>query len=274
MIWMPFPFQSCVRRLVCSRALAWSQICSAAFTRNYRVKKADSVTQRIIFFDIDGTLLRTGGAGQLAMERALTEEFRIDQAFDGVTTAGRTDRGIANEIFARYGLNDSETERERFRQAYLERLPGSLHDSPGLLLPGVRELLDELAAMSGVVLSLLTGNYADGAWVKLKHYQLDQYFAFGGFGDHHADRDDVARNAATAARNHLGDGLDFSRACVVGDTPADIRCARAIGSRVAAVATGVFSRDELEPHDPDHLFDDFSETQDVANQIVGKSVRS
>ena len=186
-------------------------------------KERTPVSQQIIFFDIDGTLLRTGGAGQLAMERALTEEFKVDRAFDGVTTAGRTDRGIANEIFARYDLEDSDDQRERFRQAYLERLPGSLEDSPGLLLPAVRELLDTLAAMDNIVLGLLTGNYAEGAWTKLRHYRLDHYFAFGGFGDHHADRDDVARNAANAAIDHLDYEPDLAAACVVGDTPADIQ---------------------------------------------------
>jgi phosphoglycolate phosphatase len=204
------------------------------------------------------------------MERALVEEFRIDRPCDGVVTAGRTDRGIADEIFGRYGLEDSEAERERFRDAYLERLPDSLSEAPGLLLPGVCELLEKLAGVEDVTLSLLTGNYAEGAWIKLRHYRLDGYFAFGGFGDHHADRDEMAKHAAKAATTQLKHPVDLGQACVVGDTPADIRCARAIGARVAAVATGIYSREQLLPHDPDHLFDDLSQTEDVSGRITGQ----
>lgn len=226
------------------------------------------MTRKVIFFDIDGTLLSTGGAGQLAMERALVEDFRIEFPFEGVLTAGRTDRGIALEIFSRYQLEDSEANRRRFRDAYLSRLPETLREAPGLLLPKVRDLLDHLATHEHVTLSLLTGNYAKGAWIKLRHYQLDQYFVSGGFGDDHPERDDVARQAMTAISEVLNRSLEGADVLVVGDTPADIRCARAIGARVAAVATGTYMASDLQAHTPDHLFDDFTDTAETVQRIL------
>ena len=228
---------------------------------------------RYILFDIDGTLLSTGGAGQKAMERALVEEFSIEFPFEGVLTAGRTDRGIADEIFARYDIADSDDERERFRRAYLDRLPSCLEEQPGSLLPGVVSLLEHLADIEHITLSLLTGNYAEGAAVKLQHFGLAGYFhlngrSLGGFGDHHADRDDVARNAVAAITEAIGQVVQGSAACVIGDTPADIRCARAISASVIAVATGSFSRDELATHEPDHLLEDLTDTTDVVRRIL------
>ena len=223
--------------------------------------------QHVLFFDIDGTMLSTGGAGQRAMEMALVEEFRIEFPFEGVLTAGRTDRGIADEIFGRYAFNDSPQERERFMLSYLERLPHALQNLPGELLPGVPELLNELHRDSNVHLSLLTGNYAEGAWIKLRHFGIDHFFESGGFGDHHALRDDVARLAIENVRRQLNDSVPDGMTCVIGDTPADIQCARAINARAVAVATGHYSFAELQPHNPDHLFIDLSDTATVIRSL-------
>lgn len=229
------------------------------------------MTEHILFFDIDGTLLSTGGAGQKAMERALIEEFRIDFPFEGVLTAGRTDCGIADEIFAKYHLKDSPQERERFMRSYLERLPGCLQTLSGALLPGVQPLLDHLNRRSDVHLSLLTGNYAEGAWIKLRHFQIDHFFTSGGYGDDHPHRDDVARQALVNVQQHLSRSIAGDDACVIGDTPADIRCARAIGARAVAVATGGYSIIELSPHAPDHLFEDLSQTSHVAERLLQRT---
>lgn len=223
--------------------------------------------QQILFFDIDGTMLSTGGAGQKAMELALVEEFRIAFPFQDVLTAGRTDRGIADEIFQKYRLEDTPAERERFMRSYLERLPGCLESLPGSLLPGVRDLLQHLQ-QADVHLSLLTGNYAEGAWIKLRHFRIDGFFTTGGYGDEHPLRDDVARQALQNVSLHLQRSVPGENACVIGDTPADIRCARAINARAVAVATGVYSAAQLKPHEPDHLFDDLSQTADVAGKLL------
>ncbi len=226
------------------------------------------MTEKVIFFDIDGTLLNTGGAGQRAMERALTAEFQIDFPFDGVLTAGRTDRGITDEILERYSFDNTAQNRARFQEAYLAQLPMSLRDSPGLLLPKIRELLEQLSLHGHVTLSLLTGNYAEGAWIKLRHYELDHFFQFGGFGDHDANRNNVAQVAIEVASRELDRAVDGSETMVIGDTPADIQCAQAIGAKCVAVATGVYSSIELEPYNPDHLFEDFADTDKVVERIL------
>jgi phosphoglycolate phosphatase len=228
------------------------------------------LSQHILFFDIDGTMLSTGGAGQRAMELALVEEFRIRFPFEDVLTAGRTDCGIADEIFSKYQLEDSPKERHRFMNSYLERLPECLKTLPGALLPGVTELLDQLHKLENVHLSLLTGNYVEGAWIKLRHFGIDHYFQSGGYGDDHPHRDDVAKLALQNVCEHLNRQVDGHDACVIGDTPADIRCARAINARAAAVATGVYSRNQLSPYSPDHLFDDLSHTDAVMNRLLQK----
>lgn len=226
------------------------------------------MADRIIFFDIDGTLLASGGAGQQAMEGALIDEFRIQVPFDGVLTAGRTDFGIVTEIFARYDIEPSEEQRQRFRDAYLDRLPGCLEALSGLILPGVPELLARLSERDDLTLALLTGNYSKGAWIKLQHFGLDQYFEFGGFGDRHADRNQVAEAARAAAESSLSQPIRGEHCCVVGDTPADIHCARAIGAAAIAVATGVYDREDLDGHEPNHLFDDFSDVTDVLDRMA------
>ena len=226
------------------------------------------MSERILFFDIDGTMLSTGGAGQRAMELALVEDFRIEHPFEGVLTAGRTDCGIADEIFQRYQLTDTPAERHRFMSSYLRRLPECLQQLPGTLLPGVPELLEQLSQRPQVVLSLLTGTYAEGAWIKLRHFRIEQYFEFGGFGDHHPHRDDVARLALRNAETRLGRDVDRTRMMVIGDTPADIQCARAIQARVMAVATGTYSAAELGAHAPDHLFEDLAGTFEVLNAML------
>jgi phosphoglycolate phosphatase len=226
------------------------------------------VSQRIIFFDIDGTLLSSGGAGHKAMEGALVEEFRISMPFDGVLTAGRTDFGIVTELFDRYGIDHTDRERSRFRQAYLNHLPECLQSVSGLVLPGIPSLLHQLARRNDVKLALLTGNYSEGAWIKLQHFELDHYFDFGGFGDIHEDRNSVAESAHTTAEAVLNRSIPGRQCCVVGDTPADITCARSIGASVVAVATGIYDTAELSAHEPDHLFTDFNDTDAVVSAIV------
>ena len=217
-----------------------------------------------ILFDIDGTLLHSGGAGQAGVERALAEEFGVTAPTDGIPTAGRTDRGIARDLIQFHQLEESEATYERLLRAYLRVLPLELTARDGGVYPGVREVLARLSSRSDVRLGLLTGNYREAAWQKLRHYELDHHFHFGGFGDEHAHRDDVARQAFADAQSHQAPSpIDASKLWVIGDTPADVQCGRAIGARVIAVATGMFTREELEPTQPDHLFDDLRDVDTV-----------
>ncbi|MFO0867634.1 MAG: haloacid dehalogenase-like hydrolase [Pirellulales bacterium] len=213
----------------------------------------------VFLFDIDGTLLSTGGAGMAALRAAMQEEFGVAEPQE-VPVSGRTDRGIARQLFAAHAMDDTEEHWQRFRNAYLRHLQQQLPQRVGRVLPGVESLLAALASVDHARLGLLTGNVRAGADLKLGHYGLASYFAFGGFGDRHADRNAVAAEALTASRQHVTFPVESARVWVIGDTPLDVACARSIGARSVAVATGTFSRGELAPSEPDLLLDDLSDT--------------
>lgn len=222
----------------------------------------------ICLFDIDGTLLNTGGAGQAAMEDAFGLEFGTNRAVEGLVTAGRTDRAIAIDLFKFHGFEFDDASSDRFYQAYLRRLPTHLAERAGLVLPGVESLLETLSQREDVVLGLLTGNFREGAKLKLGHFNLHHHFDFGGFGDRHLDRDDVAREALDAVRERFNGSFDAAKLWVIGDTPADVRCGRAIGAKVLAVATGQFSADHLRGTNPDYLFENFADG-DAFHRVLG-----
>jgi phosphoglycolate phosphatase len=222
----------------------------------------------VCLFDIDGTLLNTGGAGQAAMNAALASEFQITAPTHGVSYAGRTDRAITVDLFEHHGVPGDEHTWQRFLQFYLQHLPEQLTKHTGQVLPGIVSLLEALSEREDVLLGLLTGNYSDGAWAKLQHYDLHQYFKFGGFGDHHYDRNDVARAALAEIRSFYAGEINLDRVWVIGDTPGDVRCGRAIGAKVVAVGTGFASMEELEAAAPDYLFADFSDPQAILKLLV------
>ncbi len=213
----------------------------------------------ICLFDIDGTLLSSGGAGKAAMESALVTEFGIDDSPHGVPFSGRTDRAIVQDLFGHYGIEWSLSNWQRFLAGYLSHLPTCLASHNGQVLPGIASLLEDLSTRNDVALGLLTGNVRDGARLKLSHYHLFHYFAFGGFGDQYFHRDEVAQEALAAVRNHFNGSVDPERIWVVGDTPMDIRCARSIGAQAVAVATGLHPWEELAAERPDLLLADFSD---------------
>lgn len=222
----------------------------------------------VCLFDIDGTLLSTGGAGQHAMERALAEVCGIAEIRGEILAAGRTDRAILSDLFQLHGIDHTPELWSKFVRVYLSLLPQSLSALEGRVLPGVGALLDQLTARGDIALGLLTGNFREGAVLKLRHYALDRHFLFGGYGDDHHERDDVARCALTEAGRHLRRALDSDRVWVIGDTPSDVRCARAIGARAVAVATGIYSRETLAESSPDHLFQNFSDPEPLLREIL------
>jgi phosphoglycolate phosphatase-like HAD superfamily hydrolase len=213
----------------------------------------------IILFDIDGTLVRTGGAGKAAMEAGLGAAFGVRELRDEVPYSGRTDVAIGRDLLRVHGIDPTPENQLKLREAYLAHLPGSLELKGGVVCPGVPELLAAVAGRSGVVLGLLTGNVQRGAMHKLGHFGLWDYFVCGGFGDDHFDRDDVARSALASVRSHLGGAVNPADVWVIGDTPLDVSCARAIGANAVAVATGWHPVEELAGHNPDLLFDDLSD---------------
>lgn len=222
----------------------------------------------VLLFDIDGTLLSSGGAGRNAMERAIEAAFRVPASSEGVPMSGRTDRSITRDLFRCHAIAETPENWQLFIRAYLELLPRSLAEGKGRPLPGIAGLLAALAPRTDVALGLLTGNYRDGARTKLGHFGLYDYFAFGGFGDEHWDRDDVAREALAATCTHLRRQIQPEEMWVIGDTPLDIRCARAIGARVAAVATGTHSVEQLAADEPDLVFADLRDPAPLLHRLV------
>ena len=219
---------------------------------------APALEKKLLLFDIDGTLLASGGAGIRALEIAARETFG-DGDLSGVGIAGRTDSGIARQLLAHHGHTVTPESIAAFLDRYLAHLARLLPLTAGRLLPGIVPLLDALKGRSDCVLALLTGNLARGAELKLTHYGVWHYFEFGAYADDHFDRNELGPFAiARALERH---GIDFprERIYVLGDTPHDIACARAIGAQAVAVATGGCTRAELAAHAPDLLFDDLSD---------------
>lgn len=215
-------------------------------------------------FDIDGTLISTGGAGRAALEAALATAFGLPAEFPDVPLGGRTDRAIARDVLAHFGLDDSPENWNRYQQAYLAHLPECLQRLRGRVLPGMAEAVTELSRRGDALVGLLTGNVAAGARCKLGHFGLWGHFPFGGFGDRHVDRADVAREALAAAERHGQRTLSPDEVWVVGDTPLDVACARAVGAKALAVATGGVDRQALAAAEPDVLLDDFSQWRELA----------
>ena len=212
----------------------------------------------VCLFDIDGTLLRTAGAGMAALASALLDEFGIDDVKE-VQTSGRTDRGIVRDCFQKHEIPHTRQNWDRWRGAYLKRLTAALASRPGEVLPGVVELLTRLSTRKDVAIGLLTGNLSEGARIKLAHYALDHFFSFGAYGDDHFDRDDIAREALALVRQRFEDRVGCDDVWIIGDTPLDVQCARAIGARCVGVTTGLYRRDELMVAAPDLLLDSLTD---------------
>jgi phosphoglycolate phosphatase-like HAD superfamily hydrolase len=199
-----------------------------------------------VLFDIDGTLLVTGGAGGVAWQRAFEELHGIDADVAERTDAGMTDPEIAAIIFREVlGREGDQSERARVMAAYLRHLPDAVAESEGYrLMPGVVDVLDRLID-AGMLLGLVTGNIEAAAHVKLARGNLNRFFSFGGYGSDSADRTEVTKAALTRGElvsgGTLGDGGCFS----VGDTPRDVRAGHGAGIRVVGVATGKYSVEEL-----------------------------
>jgi len=205
---------------------------------------------RVVLFDIDGTLLRTGGAGVRAFHRTAAL-WGQPGAMDHVRFHGRTDSSLARQFLEGAGLDYSPSECRRFLHAYSFLLEDELSRNAGELCPGVLELLHELNGVATPpLIGLLTGNIRVGAVLKLMPHSLDSCFVLGAFGDDHESRDELARIALERASAFLNSSLVGEQVLVVGDTPADIQCARAIQAPCLAVATGHYSVTELATFDP------------------------
>jgi phosphoglycolate phosphatase-like HAD superfamily hydrolase len=216
----------------------------------------------LCLFDIDGTLVLTGGAGQTAFGMALTREFGIPQISRDVVFAGRSDRAIAMEFFRSHDIDPSETNWRRFCAGYVASLDQTLPTHQGSVLPGVAQLLATLRTRRDVAVGLLTGNVREGARRKLSYYDLWHYFSFGGFGDEHEDRNEIAVAAVAAGKARLN-GSEPGRVVVIGDTLHDIRCGQSIGAACVAVATGHSAADVLRTAEPDVVVESLEDSKPI-----------
>lgn len=209
--------------------------------------------KKLILFDIDGTLVHTGGAGTLSMNKAFFEHFGIQNAFKNILMAGKTDRQIMREGLIFHSLPYMDGNVELLVKGYLQNLRVEINNPRRKLQPGIIEVLNVLRGREAV-LGLLTGNLEQGAKIKLEAFNLNEYFLDGAFGSDHEDRD---RLLPVALEKFSRRGLSFSPGdcIVVGDTPLDVQCARIHGARCLAVATGPYTKEQLLNTDADIVFD-------------------
>lgn len=225
---------------------------------------------KVVLFDIDGTLLHTGGAGTKAFARAFSSEFGIHEGTEKMKFAGRTDMSLVREFFTIQRIETTPENFERFFKAYVGWLEEMIPNCAGGPCRGVLEFCHELERVPHPpAIGLLTGNIRHGARIKLQHYKLWEKFPFGAFADDHEDRDKIAAVAAERSGTHLGRKLRGEEILVIGDTPFDIRCGRAIGAKVLAVATGGATLEDLKKHNPDWAVRDLSEVSVM--EVLGRT---
>jgi phosphoglycolate phosphatase-like HAD superfamily hydrolase len=218
----------------------------------------------LILFDIDGTLVLTGRAGMRAMNRACFDITRHPDPISGMAFAGRTDWSILDDIVTKHGRALDPPLLDDLRRRYVQHLAEEIqHRGHGTkdVMPGVRELLDALRQRQDAALALLTGNFEEGARIKLEYFDLWKYFPCGAFGGDSASRNDLVPIAIERARACGIADVSPSRVLVVGDTPSDVECALVAGAVPVGVATGGYGAEELRKSGADIVFEDLSDTQ-------------
>ncbi len=223
---------------------------------------------RLLLFDIDHTLINSGGAGRSAMAAAFADEFDVPSPLADIQIDGRTDRAIFDDALGRIEAEASAATFERMLESYLARLPEALRAHDGRVLDGVVELLDALA-LSPAAIGLATGNVARGAELKLRHFGLWERFSGGGFGDRSAERAEVVAAAISAVAKAAGVNDGSGDPLVIGDTPRDVTAAHAAGARTLAVASGAYDETALRASGADFVLPDLSDTEAVLAILLG-----
>jgi phosphoglycolate phosphatase-like HAD superfamily hydrolase len=235
---------------------------------------------RLLLFDIDGTLVLTGGAGLRGMTRAFEAMFGVPDALAGVPVAGRTDPAILTDVMARHAVRATDGERVRFVDTYLpllaeemarpvpERPHPSQHGTHKGPLPGVRPLVEALEREDSVCLGLLTGNYRRAAEIKLGYFGLWAPFRCGAFGDDAEQRFELVAIAVERATAAGCPDVARSEVLVIGDTPLDVECARLAGVRSLAVATGGYDAATLRAAGASHVVEDLTDTVGITAWLL------
>ncbi|MCI0434898.1 MAG: HAD hydrolase-like protein [Gemmatimonadetes bacterium] len=229
--------------------------------------------KRLILFDIDGTMLSTGGAAMRAFERAMVEVYGTAGPIATHSFGGKTDPQIARELLQRAGFTDAEIDRgmAALWDQYLRGLRAELarNGHRTRLLPGVHSLIEALRARTtDVVIGLLTGNIEGGATLKLASAGMDGHFRIGAYGSDHERRDQLPDIAVRRAHRLTGVSFHGKSIVVVGDTPNDVTCGRALGVHAVAVATGSFTEAQLYEAGADRVFRDLSDTDAALDALL------
>jgi phosphoglycolate phosphatase len=216
---------------------------------------------KLFLFDVDLTLVNTGGAGLRALDRACHKLLSIENAMEGIDPSGKTDPAIVREIFARSGTIDVAI--ETVLESYLHFLSEEVQTSQKYhVLPGITAILDDISARPQTLLGLATGNIELGARVKLQRGGLNRYFSFGGFGSDSENRTELVRKAGEAAAKKSGTPIRAEDIFVIGDTPLDIDAGRTAGYKTVGVATGRYSAERLRECGATFVISDFDQGRD------------
>lgn len=223
---------------------------------------------RLLLFDIDNTLLYTGGAGVAAMNLAFQEMFGINDALQTSNSAGRTDLYILSESLRLNGIRDGhEAHLDDILHRYHAHLAQTLIERKGHLMPGFPQLLDALSKRAGVRIGLATGNFSEAAWMKVEHYGMRRYFSDGVFGEESLDRSQMVR----VGIGRLASDIAPQDVTIVGDTPHDVSSALDNGVVAVGVATGSYTTDQLRESGAQIVFRDFSDWQTAAATLSGEA---
>ena len=224
----------------------------------------------LLLFDIDGTILLTGGAGGRTMERVgqklFGQQFNVEQ----INFPGMLDPDIFNEAVRLSGITVTDSDHEVFRGHYIEELARELAATRDRVrvMPGIHSLLDDLRHHDGTTLGLATGNYRDAVPPKLRAADIDpDWFAVGAFGDDASDRPGLVRLAMARESKRRGTPVDPHQVIVIGDTPRDVHGASKNGCRSLAVATGFCSIEQLRDAEPDCAVEDLSDPTPLWDMI-------
>ncbi|MBN1481338.1 HAD family hydrolase [candidate division KSB1 bacterium] len=220
---------------------------------------------KLLLFDIDGTLIHTGGAGIRSLNRAFEKLYGCPDVMAGISLAGRTDDLIVREAFGRAGLDFSDKDLPRFKSIYFQFIAEEIYANGYVkrLMPGIAELIPELDRHPDICLALLTGNWQRSARIKMDYFELNPFFAFGAFSDDSPERSELVPVAIQRFRNRYGSDIRPHDVYVIGDTPADVLCAKPHGVVSVAVAAAAHPFDELAQYEPDILLHDLSDKNSV-----------
>ena len=222
------------------------------------MKAGEKIARKLLLWDIDGTILHTGKAGETALGRAMEKLYGINRGLQGLEIAGRTDKWIVEQLLGRDGKPNGLEEVGQFLDVYVELLADELPRRNGGLHPGVLGILEEAHKRPELVQALLTGNIEKGARLKLTRYGVNHFFDFGAFADDSSIRNELGPHAKRRAEEKHGEDFPPERIFVIGDTPHDVACARAIGAKAIAVATGSFTKRQLKDCGADAVFTDLA----------------